>query len=439
MDDRRGRRAGLTGLMALALLAGPTAASPSAPVAAVEFGVDRSNMATEWTLTPPHEPNVSPFLAADYNKPGNFEARRVAVLDGVAKVHAQWFRDDLGKGPPELFTDLVTLVHARGMKMLAIAGPDASDFPPGAGLTKQQSGCAFGTLPLSKINLAAYQKRIEARLSAVRAAGQTIDAFEIGNELDLYCNDADNPTPADWAKHGWKWFLSPAQVQTFVGGYGPFLAASVASIRKSFPDAKIITYGNSMPASAPLIEALARARGPNGQVTDYTKLVDGYGVHLYPVSDTTQGMVQWATGALRDEAPHYPHLEEKSIWITEWNPSASSWWNGRPWYFQYDAHGQPGGELNKADAQGAYKAMDRAGAIRAFNRDVVGKLRTSTPKPINISHVFFYDYDSGGKSPKCDHVKYAWNSKLVGWCADGLIDPSTGALLSDVAAAVTGS
>lgn len=28
------------------------------------------------------------------------------------------------------------------------------------------------------------------------------------------------------------------------------------------------------------------------------KLVDGYGVHLYPVSDRTQDMVQEATGAL---------------------------------------------------------------------------------------------------------------------------------------------
>jgi hypothetical protein len=49
-----------------------------------EFGIDRFNMATQWTLAPLHEPNVSPFLASDYNKPGDFEARRVAVLDGIA-------------------------------------------------------------------------------------------------------------------------------------------------------------------------------------------------------------------------------------------------------------------------------------------------------------------------------------------------------------------
>jgi hypothetical protein len=38
---------------------------------------------------------------------------------------------------------------------------------------------------------------------------------------------------------------------------------------------------------------------------------------------------------------------------------------------------QIGGELNKADARGVYKAMDRAGAICAFNRHVVEKLRSA--------------------------------------------------------------
>jgi hypothetical protein len=422
-----------------ALLGATTEAAAQDHLAPVEFGIDRSNMATQWTLAPPHEPNVAPFLASDYNKPGNFEARRVAVLDGIAKVHAKWFRDGFGKGTPDLFVDLVHLVHARGMKLLAVFGAAVSDYPPGAYLSKEQSGCQWGTYPLSKINLDAYQKRIEAQFAAVRAAGETVDAFEIGNELDLYCNDADSPTGAEWAKHQWKWFLSPAQVQAFVRGYAPYLAASAASIRKYFPQAKIITYGNSMTASAPLIEALASVREADGKITDYTRLVDGYGSHLYPASDTTANMVEETTNALRYEAVHYPHLNEKSIWITEWNPSASSWWNGHPWYFQYDARGQIGGDLNKADAQGAYKAMDRAGAIHAFNHDVVEKLRSSATGPVNISHVLFYDYDSGGKSPKCDHVKYSWDPNLKGWCADGVIDPSTGNLLPDIAAAVAGA
>jgi hypothetical protein len=190
-------------------------------LAPVEYGIDRSNMATEWTLAWPQEPNVSPFLKAEYNQPGDFEARRMAVLDGIARIHARWFRDGFGKGSPDLFVDLVRLVHARGMKLLAVFGAVASDYPAGAHVSKEKSGCPWGTYPLSKINLQAYQKRIEAQFTAVRAAHETVDAFEIGNELDLYCNDADSPTGAEWAKHRWNWFLSPTQVQVFVRGYAP--------------------------------------------------------------------------------------------------------------------------------------------------------------------------------------------------------------------------
>jgi hypothetical protein len=424
-------------IVAMAITAPTLAQAQSRPP--LEFGIDRSNMATQWTLAPPNEPNISPFLSSEYNKPGDFEARRVAVLDGIARIHAQWFRDGFGKGSPDLFVDLVKLVHARNMKILAVFGAVGTDFPPGAYLTKAQSGCQWGTFPLSKINLGAYQKRIEQQFAAVRAAGETVDAFEIGNELDLYCNDADSPTGVEWAKHQWKWFLSPTQVQTFVRGYAPYLAASVASIRKYFPKAIIITYGNSLPTSAPLMEALASVRDANGKVTDYTQLVDGYGSHLYPTSATTLNMVQDATNALRYEAAHYPHMNEKPIWITEWNPAGSSFWNGHPWYFQYNAQGQPGGELNKADAQGVYKAMDRAAAIRTFNRDVVEKLRSSTAEPVNISHVLYYSYDSGAKSPKCNNVKYGTLPHLDGFCIDGVIDMTTGNLLPGIAEAVAGA
>ncbi len=114
-------------------------------------------------------------------------------------------------------------------------------------------------------------------------------------------------------------------------------------------------------------------------------------------------------------------------------------WNGRPWYFQYDAQGRIGGDLNKADAGGTYQAMDRAGAIRAFNHDVVEKLRTSAAAPVNISHVFYYAYDAAEKSPKCAQIKYSWSADLHGICVEGVVDPSTGNLLSDVAAAIAGA
>jgi hypothetical protein len=83
--------------------------------------------------------------------------------------------------------------------------------------------------------------------------------------------------------------------------------------------------------------------------------------------------------------------------------------------------------------------MDRASAIRVFNRDVVEKLRSSPTAPVNINHVFYYSYDSAGKSSKCEHVEDRWTAALPGFCIDGVIDPSTGDLIPDVAAAVAGA
>ncbi|SRR5579872_4917827 len=96
----------------------------------LEIGIDRSNMATEWTISPPGEPNIYPFNGP-YNGVGVFEARRVAVFDGIARLHPQWFRDGFGPDRPEgaqLFVDMVRQVHARGMKILAVVSHTGSDF-----------------------------------------------------------------------------------------------------------------------------------------------------------------------------------------------------------------------------------------------------------------------------------------------------------------------
>ena len=62
----------------------------------VELGIDRSNMATEWTISPPGEPNIYPFNGP-YNGAGMFEARRLAVYNGITRLHPQWFRDGFGQ------------------------------------------------------------------------------------------------------------------------------------------------------------------------------------------------------------------------------------------------------------------------------------------------------------------------------------------------------
>lgn len=434
----------LIAVLVAASVAGPHAVARAddrrAPIAApVQIGIDRSNMSTEWSLGPPAEPKAYPFDGA-YNAPGVFEARRVAVFDGIGNLHPQWFRDGFGAdtaADAALFVDTVTRLHARGVKVLAVVGATRTDFDPADVIAgdPRVNGCAWSTAPLSKIDFARFTHRIRTHFDALRAAGVSVDAFEIGNEVDLYCNDADMPRTSDFAAHHWKWFLTDAQIRRFVAGYAPFLKTYAGLIREYFPEAKIITAGMSNPTgnSAPLIAALANYKDASGNAFDYTTLVDGYGSHIYVSASTTANMVRAASQDLAAQSASLPHRDEKPIWITEWNEAGSALWSSRTWFFRYDAHGHPGGDLNLAASP--YPAMDRAGAIRAFERDVVDELR-ARPDPVDIGYLFYYEYDAVAKSAMCDDTGFDTTRHIRGECYSGLIDPLTGKPLPDVSAAV---
>lgn len=427
-------------IIALSTANGAQAAdAPLKPTPPVEFGIDRSNMATEWTISPPAEPNTYPFNGP-YNGAGVFEARRVAVFDGIAHLHPQWFRDGFGTDTPEgvqSFVDTVKQVHARGMKILAVVSHTGSDFDKKDYLPPEQSGCQWGTYPLSKIDLGRFERRVRTYFDALKQAGLSVDAFEIGNELDLYCNDADMPKTSEFAAHHWQWFLTNQQVHTFAAGYAPFLKTFARLIREYFPSAKIITFGMSNPSgnSAALIQALANFTDSSGKTFDYTTLVDGYGTHIYGPSDTTLNFVNRAKGELASQAAMLPHVKEKPIWITEWNEAASAFWSSKSWYFQPTGSGPSAEDKNKPDAQRQFPAMTRAEVIRAFREKVVDHLR-SMPDPINIGYIFYYSYDSAGKSDMCDATVFNTSRGIKGTCFSGVIDPVTGKLLPDVAAAL---
>jgi hypothetical protein len=425
--------------VALAVAQVQSAGKSPAKLPKLEIGIDRSNMSTEWTLSPPAEPNIYPFNGP-YNGPGVFEARRVAVFDGIARLHVQWFRDGFGADTPrdaQLFVDTVTQIHARGMKILAVVGPAGGDFDKKDFITPAESGCRWGAYRLSQIDLLKFTHRIRTHFDALKAAGQSVDAFEIGNELDLYCNDADMPKTSDFAAHHWQWFLTRQQVHAFAAGYVPFLKTFVALIKDYFPQAKVITCGMSNPSgnSAPLIQALANFKDASGKPFDFTSLVDGYGSHIYLSSGTTLNMINQATAELTAQAATFPHHQQKPIWITEWNEAASAFWSSHKWYFHATAKGRSEEDLNQPDASGQYPAMTRAQVIRAFEDKVIARLRAAAP-PVNIGYLFYYSYDSAGKSDMCDTTVFNTSRGIKGTCFSGVIDPITGNLLPDISSAL---
>jgi len=429
--------------LAFAVASGTTqlraTANPAPALPKLEIGIDRSNMGTEWTLSPPSEPNIYPFNGP-YNGIGVFEARRTAIYDGIARLHPQWFRDGFGAdtaADAALFVDAITQIHKYNIKMLAVVGPAGTDFDHKYYVDAASSGCQWGAYPLSKIDLAKFEHRLRTHFDAVKKAGLEVDAFEVGNELDLYCNNTDVPKTSEFAKHQWKWFLTPEQDRAFAAGYAPFLKRYVTVVREYFTQAKIITCGMSNPSgnSMPLIQALANFKDVSGKIFDYTTLVDGYGSHIYLSSDTTLNALTRATDELTSQAATLPHIQEKPIWITEWSESGSAFWSSHKWYFQPTAVGHTLVDLNKPDANHVYPAMMRPQVIEAFMEKVINHLRTQ-PNPMNIGYLLYYSYDSSGKSDMCDATVFNTNRKIKGTCFSGVIDPATGDLLPDVVAAL---
>jgi hypothetical protein len=57
--------------------------------------------------------------------------------------------------------------------------------------------------------------------------------------------------------------------------------------------------------------------------------------------------------------------------------------------------------------------------------------------PVDVRYLFYYSYDSVGKSDMCDATGFNTIRGIKGQCYSGVIDPENGDLLKDVAGALT--
>lgn len=80
--------------------------------------------------------------------------------------------------------------------------------------------------------------------------------------------------------------------------------------------------------------------------------------------------------------------------------------------------------------------MTHPRVIDALQEKVIEHLRT-TLNPVDVGYLFYYSYDSHGKSAMCDQTVLNTSRGIKGTCFNGVIDPVTGELLPDVAAALT--
>ena len=172
----------------------------------LELGIDRSNLSKE------------------------SEATQEKTLKDIQGLHAIWFGDVLSAAAkPELqakFVNEIKLTKQNNLKVLVNVLPSFLDYDQpfaNAGEDfRKICGWSGGDGRLSEINLTKFSQHLRAILDSIKAADLTIDAFEIGNEFDTACYDADVPVGHQ---------ASEKEIMTWLHGYGEFLKAAALVIR----------------------------------------------------------------------------------------------------------------------------------------------------------------------------------------------------------------
>ena len=290
----------LSAALAIVLMSLPLSVALAQP-RRLEIGLDRSNLTWE---------------SLDV---------QAQVMRGIRALGGEWVRDALSGHSPatnSAFVQELELAKRNNLKFLAIVGVGSEDYDtgyrnPNAGeLFDKVCGWKAGSPEVSRINLAKFKVRLKAQLDAVKAAGLTIDAFEIGNEYNSSCFDADVPFGR---------LATPQEFQTMVLGYAHLLraAADIIESPNYFLHAPIVTFGIAHLSDADdpfdhhienpdrIIDVLKNLGGFD-YLDNAEYHVAGIGSHIYvspDVIDTKASQILTGDSLVGGGRP---------VWITEW-------------------------------------------------------------------------------------------------------------------------
>lgn len=240
------------------------------------------------------------------------------VINTVGSMEVGWYRDAIrGTVLAEKNAALYKRVQDTGKKILITVMVDVEDFANPSAATVY-AGSAFnakcgwpgGIQKLSMMDLDLMQKRLENNLNALKKAGVTVDAFEIGNELDWVCFNGDLPMDRP---------VEDSELLAHARAYGRFLARAEQVIHQSkyYPNAKIVSHGV---ANGPGITHPGMMKNPgkviamlkNVDGVNYQKHLDVLGIHVYMEPVAAKNAGAYVKDFKGDTGTSLP------VWVTEW-------------------------------------------------------------------------------------------------------------------------
>jgi hypothetical protein len=239
------------------------------------------------------------------------------IVSAIGSMGSTWLRTNMRSASlAPTFASVVVSANKAGMHVIAQILTDSEDYDNPAAATGNNTsafselcGNSGGAMKVSQIDVSLFTQRFTTYLQALKAAGASVDAFEIGNELDWVCFNGDIPLGASG--------ITASNLTPFIEKYAQLLQAAKNGLMVYYPDARLITFGaancylfslsSCVQDPQNLLVALQNVGGIN-----YLNLVDGFGEHLYPSSSNISAALtalQNMSNALGDGKP---------FWITEW-------------------------------------------------------------------------------------------------------------------------
>jgi hypothetical protein len=248
-------------------------------------------------------------------------AERSRVIDAMKRSGVASVRLSLS-APVDPSLDAVRLAHDAGLRILLEISLNNRAFYPEATERRSAEGKSFDAYRLSDLDPEGYRKVIRDALAKLDDIGVRLVAVEPGNEINWAGYNGDLAFGAGKAS-------DPAKVALGLDRYVDIVRVTREELdaSKLNREAKLISAGLSdmpVPFSRRIGLEIVPAADWTARMQErgLDKLVDAYGIHVYPGSSGTKTR----RDALVREALSFcgPDAAGKPCWITEWGVANTS-------------------------------------------------------------------------------------------------------------------
>jgi hypothetical protein len=219
-------------------------------------------------------------------------------------------------------SDFITQAFQHGIGSVVIVYPFLG--------SEAKSKGGWADVPLSELNPQEFTAAFKPLLDKLESAGVRLTAIELGNEINTSCCNGDLPDPGSGRELGLSDLNNPndSEGRAVAAGYRAYLQVMAAlndlrnhsKLNQHTPiiTAGLADWGLPAPKSpSKKVDVSLRDTIELFRQNGMDKLVDGYGVHVYPSADLN-----------RPASARISSLEEgvfsackqgaKSCWMTEW-------------------------------------------------------------------------------------------------------------------------